>query len=449
MILCRGPVLLRVPHRPAHARPPERRRRVHPGRSGAPAHRQGARAIRRRASPVLAAPRSCWALNRSTLWSRMRKLGIPLTSLLLARHSGLAHTRSVISARRCVDSYRAPGASLTFRHVAEHAQHDPQPLLTFGRTDSARSVLVDKSSPVANCLPTVTWRCAATGKLAAGSLCSGRRRESLARITPERRTMRNIRSCIVLVIVRSRRWRGRSDRVAGDRRTRVGRRTTGSADRTGALRTGHRPHAGHDRSAEGASVLRPGPAPALRLQPPGGAPRLRGGRAAGPIAGDGLLGPGDGAGGEPQCADAGRKRASSRSRRPSRRAPAPRPRRRRASGRWSRRWRPGWPPIPAAPRPPLDLAYADGDGERRRRRIRAIPNVLTLYADAVMNTMPWDYWQKDGIARSRSSHRRRRRSSGRSALHPDHAGAHHYYIHLWRRRARRSAPSRAPTDWAR
>ena len=25
-----------------------------------------------------------------------------------------------------------------------------------------------------------------------------------------------------------------------------------------------------------------------------------------------------------------------------------------------------------------------------------IPNVQTLYADAVMNTMPWDYWQKDG-----------------------------------------------------
>ena len=26
------------------------------------------------------------------------------------------------------------------------------------------------------------------------------------------------------------------------------------------------------------------------------------------------------------------------------------------------------------------------------------PDVQTLYADAVMNTMPWDYWQKDGVA---------------------------------------------------
>ena len=24
------------------------------------------------------------------------------------------------------------------------------------------------------------------------------------------------------------------------------------------------------------------------------------------------------------------------------------------------------------------------------------PDVATLYADARMNTMPWDYWQKDG-----------------------------------------------------
>ncbi len=53
----------------------------------------------------------------------------------------------------------------------------------------------------------------------------------------------------------------------------------------------------------------------------------------------------------------------------------------------------------------------------------------TLYADAVMNTMPWNYWQKDGAPKPDS----RRRSSALErviAAHPDHAGAHHYYIHL-------------------
>ena len=27
------------------------------------------------------------------------------------------------------------------------------------------------------------------------------------------------------------------------------------------------------------------------------------------------------------------------------------------------------------------------------------PDIQTLYVDAVMNTMPWDYWQKDGTAK--------------------------------------------------
>jgi tetratricopeptide (TPR) repeat protein len=47
-----------------------------------------------------------------------------------------------------------------------------------------------------------------------------------------------------------------------------------------------------------------------------------------------------------------------------------------------------------------------------------------------MNTRPWDYWQKDGAAKPETA--------TISAVlervvasHPDHAGAHHYYIHLW------------------
>jgi tetratricopeptide (TPR) repeat protein len=83
---------------------------------------------------------------------------------------------------------------------------------------------------------------------------------------------------------------------------------------------------------------------------------------------------------------------------------------------------------PAAPRPPLNRAYADamaGIAEAHPDD----PDVLTLYADAVMNTMPWDYWQEDGSPRPETVV-----VSGALeraiAAHPDHAGAHHYYIHL-------------------
>lgn len=84
---------------------------------------------------------------------------------------------------------------------------------------------------------------------------------------------------------------------------------------------------------------------------------------------------------------------------------------------------------PDAPRPPLDRAYADA-----MKRIAADypddADIQTLYVDAVMNTMPWDYWQKGGSAKPETA--------AISAVlerviaaNPDHAGAHHYYIHLW------------------
>ena len=63
------------------------------------------------------------------------------------------------------------------------------------------------------------------------------------------------------------------------------------------------------------------------------------------------------------------------------------------------------------PRPPLDRAYAAA-----MKALAAAfphdPDVQTLYADALMNTMPWDYWQKDGRSRSRRAGARARRSSG-------------------------------------
>ena len=82
----------------------------------------------------------------------------------------------------------------------------------------------------------------------------------------------------------------------------------------------------------------------------------------------------------------------------------------------------------AAPRPPLDRAYADAMAKVSASHPQDA-DVQTLYADAVMNTMPWDYWQKDGAPKAEtaviSAVLERM-----IAAYPDHAGAHHYYIHL-------------------
>ena len=57
------------------------------------------------------------------------------------------------------------------------------------------------------------------------------------------------------------------------------------------------------------------------------------------------------------------------------------------------------------------------------------PDIATLYADSVMNTMPWNYWAKGGkpnpgIPESRAALERT------IARQPNHAGANHLYIHL-------------------
>jgi tetratricopeptide (TPR) repeat protein len=85
-------------------------------------------------------------------------------------------------------------------------------------------------------------------------------------------------------------------------------------------------------------------------------------------------------------------------------------------------------PDTAAPRPPLDRAYADAM-TRVAGRFADDPDVQTLAADARMNTMPWDYWQKDGNLRPEAAPLRAALERV-IAAHPNHAGAHHYYIHL-------------------
>ena len=79
-------------------------------------------------------------------------------------------------------------------------------------------------------------------------------------------------------------------------------------------------------------------------------------------------------------------------------------------------------------RPALDRAYAAAM-RQAAERFPDDPDVQTLDADATMNTMPWDYWMKDGGAKPETA--RILASLERAiARNPDHAGALHYHIHL-------------------
>ncbi|MFL0353597.1 tetratricopeptide repeat protein [Xanthomarina sp. GH4-25] len=56
-------------------------------------------------------------------------------------------------------------------------------------------------------------------------------------------------------------------------------------------------------------------------------------------------------------------------------------------------------------------------------------DILTLYAASVMNTVPWNYWDKEG---NPSPHIAEAKVALEKAmiLSPDNPGAHHYYIHM-------------------
>ncbi|MEJ0034370.1 MAG: tetratricopeptide repeat protein [Bacteroidota bacterium] len=54
---------------------------------------------------------------------------------------------------------------------------------------------------------------------------------------------------------------------------------------------------------------------------------------------------------------------------------------------------------------------------------------LVLYADAIMTSMPWDYWNKDGSPKPLTSLARTALESAMKKF-PRHPGAHHMYIHL-------------------
>lgn len=55
--------------------------------------------------------------------------------------------------------------------------------------------------------------------------------------------------------------------------------------------------------------------------------------------------------------------------------------------------------------------------------------ILTLYADAVMNTMPWNYWDNSGNPEPNTLEAKAAIEKA-IKINPNHPGAHHLYIHL-------------------
>jgi tetratricopeptide (TPR) repeat protein len=83
----------------------------------------------------------------------------------------------------------------------------------------------------------------------------------------------------------------------------------------------------------------------------------------------------------------------------------------------------------AEDRQAADRAYADA----MARVVRQFPDDLdarTLYAEALMDLRPWNYWTRDGVAYPETI---AAQSSLEHVLgaHPNHPGALHLWIHLW------------------
>ncbi|MDZ4714487.1 MAG: hypothetical protein SH819_03370 [Cytophagales bacterium] len=57
------------------------------------------------------------------------------------------------------------------------------------------------------------------------------------------------------------------------------------------------------------------------------------------------------------------------------------------------------------------------------------PEAVTLYADAIMTSIPWNYWNRDGSPRPMTNDARAALESVMKK-YPRHPGAHHFYIHL-------------------
>jgi len=82
---------------------------------------------------------------------------------------------------------------------------------------------------------------------------------------------------------------------------------------------------------------------------------------------------------------------------------------------------------PKAERPKLDAAYAEAMGEVARKFPE--DTVLTLYAEALMDTQPWDYWEAGGAKPKGNGAAIVQTLETVLARNPNHPGAIHLYIH--------------------
>ena len=76
----------------------------------------------------------------------------------------------------------------------------------------------------------------------------------------------------------------------------------------------------------------------------------------------------------------------------------------------------------------LNLAYM-GEMAKVVAQYPEDEEILTLYAAAVMNTVPWDYWDKEGNP-SPNVEKAKAALEKAISINQDHPGAHHYYIHM-------------------
>jgi tetratricopeptide (TPR) repeat protein len=83
---------------------------------------------------------------------------------------------------------------------------------------------------------------------------------------------------------------------------------------------------------------------------------------------------------------------------------------------------------PKADRKPLDAAYA-ADMAKAASRFAADDDIATLYAEAVMNLSPWDYWKPGGRMPNPQSVPIVPTLERVLARNPNHPGAIHFYIH--------------------
>jgi tetratricopeptide (TPR) repeat protein len=77
----------------------------------------------------------------------------------------------------------------------------------------------------------------------------------------------------------------------------------------------------------------------------------------------------------------------------------------------------------------LDQAYADAM-KKAVVKFQEDPDVITLYAEALMDLHPWDYWLKNGQAQSWTPEILSTIEKA-LALHPAHPGANHLYVHAY------------------